>query len=109
MLVCMCRFGVPHVNVGDLLYAQVAAKTALGQEAQRHMDSSKTVPDTLLMRLLLDRLQQPDCQAVGWVLDGFPHTRKQVGCCSWGRCQGWLYWFQIQKQSAAAATHTIMA
>jgi adenylate kinase len=70
---------VPHINVGDLLYAEVAAKTPLGLEAQRHMDSSKTVPDRLLMRLLLERLQHEDCRAQGWVLDGFPHTRKQVG------------------------------
>jgi adenylate kinase len=74
----LCRFHVPHINVGDLLYAEVAAKTPLGLEAQRHMDSSKTVPDRLLMKLLLERLQHADCQAQGWVLDGFPHTRKQV-------------------------------
>lgn len=69
---------MPHINVGDLLYAEVAGKTPLGLEAQRHMDSSKTVPDKLLMRLLLERLKQQDCQTSGWVLDGFPHTRKQV-------------------------------
>lgn len=69
---------MPHINVGDLLYAEVAGKTPLGLEAQRHMDSSKTVPDKLLMRLLLERLKQQDCQTCGWVLDGFPHTRKQV-------------------------------
>lgn len=74
-----CRFSVPHVNVGDLLYQEVARKTPLGLEAQGHMDSSKAVPGRLLMQLLLERLQQPDCQVHGWVLDGFPHTRLQVG------------------------------
>jgi hypothetical protein len=74
---------VPHINVGDLLYAEVAGKTPLGLEAQRHMDSSKTVPDKLLMRLLLERLKQQDCQTCGWVLDGFPHTRKQVKIALW--------------------------
>lgn len=69
---------MPHINVGDLLYAEVAAKTPLGLEAQRHMDSSKTVPGHLLMKLLLERLQHTDCQTHGWVLDGFPHTRKQA-------------------------------
>jgi adenylate kinase family enzyme len=42
------------------------------------MDSSKTVPDHLLLTLLLLRLAAPDCQTQGWALDGFPHTRKQV-------------------------------
>lgn len=85
---------MPRINVGDLLYAEVAAKTPLGLEAQRHMDSSKTLPDRLLMRLLLERLEHADCRAQGWVLDGFPHTRKQVGwrragrqAKNWGGCK----------------------
>lgn len=73
-----CRFNIPHINPGDLLYAEVASKTPLGLEAKQYMDSSKTVPDHLLLTLLLRRLAAPDCQAQGWALDGFPHTRKQV-------------------------------
>jgi hypothetical protein len=72
---------VPHVNVGDLLYAEVAAKTPAGLEAQQLMDGGRTVPDRILLGLLLARLQQPDCVAQGWVLDGFPHTRTQVCVC----------------------------
>lgn len=73
-----CRFGIPHINAGDLLYAEVAAKTPLGLDAKQYMDSSKTVPDTMLLTVLLKRLTAADCQAQGWVLDGFPHTRQQV-------------------------------
>lgn len=40
-----CRFGLPVVNAGDLLHAEVARKTPLGVEAQRHMHGSRTVPD----------------------------------------------------------------
>lgn len=39
------RFGLPHINVGDLLFEEVAKKTALGLEAKEFMDASKTVPD----------------------------------------------------------------
>lgn len=39
------RFGMPHINVGDLLYDEVARKTELGLEAKVFMDASKTVPD----------------------------------------------------------------
>lgn len=39
------RYGLPHINVGDLLYDEVARKTALGLEAKVFMDDSKTVPD----------------------------------------------------------------
>eukprot|EP00882_Tetradesmus_deserticola_P032197 GHRQ01036445.1.p2 GENE.GHRQ01036445.1~~GHRQ01036445.1.p2 ORF type:complete len:119 (+),score=21.01 GHRQ01036445.1:446-802(+) len=81
-----CRFNIPHINAGDLLYSEVASKTPLGLEAKQYMDSSKTVPDHMLLTLLLRRLAAPDCQVQGWALDGFPHTRKQVrlariSCC----------------------------
>ncbi|KAF8071222.1 GLTP1 [Scenedesmus sp. PABB004] len=72
------RFGVPHVNAGELLFAEVAARTPLGLEAKAAMEASRTVPDRLLLGLVLRRLAAPDCQAVGWALDGFPHTRKQA-------------------------------
>lgn len=72
------RFGLSHINVGDLLSSEVAAKTPLGLEAQQHMDASRTVPDRLLLTLLLRRLAAPDCAARGWALDGFPHTQQQV-------------------------------
>jgi hypothetical protein len=39
------HFGMPHVNVGDLLYEEVKLRTALGLEAKEFMDASKTVPD----------------------------------------------------------------
>jgi len=73
-----CRFELPLINAGDLLYAEVAAKTALGLEAKGYTDSSKTVPDELLLKVLLQRLAAPDCATQGWLLDGFPHTSQQV-------------------------------
>lgn len=66
------------MNAGDLLYAEVSAKTALGLEAKQYMDSSRTVPDRMLMTLVLRRLAATDCQTQGWALDGFPHTKQQV-------------------------------
>lgn len=42
------------------------------------MDASKTVPDHFFYQMLEARLQQPDCLANGWLLDGFPHTAPQT-------------------------------
>lgn len=39
------HFGMPHINVGDLMFEEVKAKSALGLEAKEYMDASKTVPD----------------------------------------------------------------
>jgi adenylate kinase family enzyme len=36
---------VPHINIGDLLHAEVQRKTPLGVEAQTFMHGSRTVPD----------------------------------------------------------------
>ncbi|KAG1679244.1 hypothetical protein FOA52_009273 [Chlamydomonas sp. UWO 241] len=72
------HFGVPHINVGDLLYEEVKNKTALGLEAKVYMDSTKTVPDEYFIRILADRLLLPDCRSAGWCLDGFPHTEEQT-------------------------------
>ena len=72
------RFHVPHINVGDLLYEEVKAKTARGLEAKVFMDATQTVPDEFFIQMLAERLQQPDCRANGWMLDGFPHTAQQT-------------------------------
>ena len=41
------------------------------------MDKGELVPDELTVRMVLERLQEPDCQR-GAVLDGFPRTLAQA-------------------------------
>jgi adenylate kinase len=71
------EWGVPHVATGDMLREAVAAKTPLGLEAKRHMDSGGLVPDDVVIGLVGERLAQPDAKA-GVVLDGFPRTVPQA-------------------------------
>ena len=71
------EWGVPHVATGDMLREAVAAKTPLGFEAKRHMDSGGLVPDEVVIGLVGERLAQPDAKA-GVVLDGFPRTVAQA-------------------------------
>jgi adenylate kinase len=68
---------VPILASGDLLRAAVAAGTPLGREADRYMSRGQLVPDETIVRVFLDRLQQPDAVG-GAVLDGFPRTRVQA-------------------------------
>ena len=71
------RLSVPQVASGDLLRAAVRKRSALGLEAKRHMDKGALVPDELVLKLVQERLHQPDA-AAGFILDGFPRTVAQA-------------------------------
>jgi adenylate kinase len=69
--------GVPTLASGDLLRAEVASGSAVGREVDGMMRAGELVPDDLMVRLFLARLDQPDA-AAGAILDGFPRTRRQA-------------------------------
>lgn len=71
------ELGIPHLSTGDILRAAVAAGTALGKEARGFMDAGRLVPDTLVLRMLAERLAQADARS-GFLLDGFPRTIPQA-------------------------------
>ncbi len=73
----MARFNIPQVSTGDMLRAAAKAGTELGQEAKGYMDRGALVPDAVILELVGQRLQQPDC-AHGYILDGFPRTLAQA-------------------------------
>ncbi len=75
-------FGLSHLSTGDMLRAAVAAGTPLGVQAKGFMDAGALVPDELMVGLIADRVQQPDCKGstglVRFLLDGFPRTLPQA-------------------------------
>jgi adenylate kinase len=71
------RCGIPQVASGDLLRAAVRDGSALGEEARRYMDRGELVPDELVVKLIEERLAQPDAKA-GFILDGFPRSVSQA-------------------------------
>ncbi len=68
---------IPHIASGDLLRVAVAEETPLGQRAKRFMDAGELVPDELVIKMLAERLDQPDAKR-GFILDGFPRTIAQA-------------------------------
>ena len=71
------RFGISHISTGDMLRAAVSRGTALGKQADGYMKAGGLVPDDLVIAMVIERIQQPDC-ADGFMLDGFPRTRPQA-------------------------------
>jgi adenylate kinase len=68
---------IPQIASGDLLRLAVRNKTPLGMEAKRYMDQGTLVPDDLVIKLIEERLGDPDA-AKGFILDGFPRTLAQA-------------------------------
>jgi adenylate kinase len=70
-------FDLPYYATGDILRAAVKEESELGKEAKGYMDKGDLVPDELICRVIMDRIDQPEA-ADGFLLDGFPRTTKQA-------------------------------
>lgn len=68
---------IPQISTGDMLRAAVDADTQFGRQARAIMDEGRLVPDDLMLGIISDRLAEKDVER-GFILDGFPRTRKQA-------------------------------
>jgi len=71
------KYQIPQISTGDMLRAAVKAGTDLGKEAKKYMDSGRLVPDDVIIGLVKERIQVPDCEK-GFLFDGFPRTIPQA-------------------------------
>ncbi|MCG7913592.1 MAG: adenylate kinase [Candidatus Thiodiazotropha weberae] len=69
--------GSVQISTGDILRGAVQAGTDLGKQAEAFMKAGDLVPDDLIMGIMEQRLQEPDCEK-GFLLDGFPRTIPQA-------------------------------
>ena len=70
-------YGVPHLSTGDMLREHVANGTPLGCKAKPLMERGELVPDSLVLKMVAERIDRPDCFH-GFVFDGFPRTVAQA-------------------------------
>jgi adenylate kinase len=71
------KYQIPQISTGDILRAAVKEGSPLGKEAKACMDKGELVPDSVVIGIVEERIQQPDC-AKGYMLDGFPRTVPQA-------------------------------
>ena len=71
------KYSIPHISTGDIFRANIKNGTELGNKAKTYMDQGLLVPDELVVDLVVDRVNQNDCEN-GYVLDGFPRTIPQA-------------------------------
>jgi adenylate kinase len=69
--------GVAHVASGDLFRRHQGEGTELGKLAGSYMKKGELVPDEVVIRMVLERIQEPDARG-GYILDGFPRTHEQA-------------------------------
>ena len=71
------RLSAPIIGTGNIIREAIASGSQLGQEFKSYTDNGKLVPDELVVKMVADRLSQPDC-ADSYILDGFPRTVNQA-------------------------------
>ena len=71
------KLGIPTISTGNILRAAVKAGTPIGLKAKSFMDAGALVPDDVIIGIIAEALQGPDC-ANGYILDGVPRTIPQA-------------------------------
>lgn len=74
--VLAARYNLKPVATGDLIRAEVAAKSPLGIEARKFIEGGNLVPDDLIIRMVEGVMTREDHG--GFLLDGFPRTIAQA-------------------------------
>jgi adenylate kinase len=78
--VICARWGIPQISTGDMLRA-AKAEGRLPADLVEKMKQGALVPDEVVIGLIADRIQAPDCKP-GFLLDGFPRTVPQADALS---------------------------
>lgn len=69
--------GIPHLSTGELLRQAIRDRTEAGKLAEPYLANGQLAPDSIVLKLVDERLAKEDC-AAGAMFDGFPRTLRQA-------------------------------
>jgi adenylate kinase len=70
-------FDLPYYATGDILRKAVKDETDVGKKAKEYMDRGDLVPDDVICRVVMERIDSPEAED-GFLLDGFPRNLEQA-------------------------------
>jgi adenylate kinase len=73
----MTARGLVQLSTGEMLRAAVQSGSPIGKKAKAIMDRGDLVPDEVVIKVIADRLDAPDCRQ-GAIFDGFPRNLPQA-------------------------------
>ena len=71
------RLDINTISTGVMLRTAIKEQSEIGKIAEKYINDGKLVPDDVIVSIVQERLQKPDC-AKGFILDGFPRTTAQA-------------------------------
>lgn len=71
------HFGLPHVDTGSLLRAEIQSGSEDGKIIKALIDEGHLAPVELVAKIIKNRLAKDDCKN-GYILDGYPRSAEQA-------------------------------
>lgn len=72
------RYGLHHISTGEVLRDHIARKTPIGQIAKTYITQGQLIPDSLMIKILEDIIDNEPKAKDGVIFDGFPRTIPQA-------------------------------
>lgn len=72
------RYGLHHISTGEVLRDHIARKTPIGQIAKTYINQGQLIPDSLMIKILEEIIDNDPKAKEGVILDGFPRTIPQA-------------------------------
>jgi adenylate kinase len=73
----VAKHGIAVIGTGNMLREEIKKNSELGKKAKQFMDAGQLVPDDIILGIVNERLNQPDCKN-GFIMDGVPRTIAQA-------------------------------